>query len=76
MINATVYADAKMEPNAITLLVLALVSLDSQADTVKPVFEIFPDLEIILNYLELKDKQYFVRLADYVTLFAKSKERV
>ena len=36
-----VYADAKMEPVVIILLVLALVPMDLQADTVKQVFEIF-----------------------------------
>ena len=38
-----VYADAKMEPVVIILLVLALVPMDLQADTVKQVFEIFPN---------------------------------
>ena len=36
-INVLVYADARMEPLAIALMVLARVSLDTSADTVKQV---------------------------------------
>ena len=40
-INALVYADAKMEPLAIVIMVLAHAALDTPADTVKKVFRIF-----------------------------------
>ena len=51
-----VYADAKMEPNAITLQVLALVPLDLQADTVNWVFRILKNhnkVGLSLNELNL-----------------------